>query len=65
MLNEDEFKKACDSLKSHKVCRFHELHVNAIKSVYEQTKTLLLHVFNNYIEFSIFSEKTKLGYSDI
>ena len=64
MLNEDEFKKACDSLKSHKVCRFDELHVNAIKSVYEQTKTLL-HVFNNYIEFSIFSEKTKLGYSDI
>ena len=45
ILSKKEFKKSCSSLKSHKAAGFNEGHVNAIKSVEDQIKTLLFHVF--------------------
>ena len=44
-----------------------ELYVNAMKSVYNQVKAPVLHVFNDSIQFGIFPEKMKIskGYSNI
>ena len=62
ILNEGKFKKSDRSLKNHKVPGFDRRHVNAIKSVYDQIKTPLFHVFNNYFKFGIiFLEKMKLA----
>ena len=67
LLNEDEFKKPHDSLRSHKAPEFDRPVRDAMKSVYNQVKAPVLHVFNNSIQFGIFPEKMKIskGYSNI
>ena len=57
MLSVDEFMKVYDSLKSPKTPAIDELYASAGKSLYDQTKTPLLHSFN---KFRIIPRKKKL-----
>ena len=58
-LTEKEFLNAFQSLKNNKSRGFDELHVNVIKSIYDEIKALLMHVFRNPIDNGSFPEKNE------
>ena len=60
-LTKKEFLHAFQSLKNDKSPCFGELHVNVIKSVYNEIKSLLMYVFRNSIDNGSFSERMKIA----
>lgn len=58
-ISEDEFKRAYNSLRSHKDFGFYEIHVTTIVPVCDQIKTTLLRIFNTSLKLVYFQKKMK------
>ena len=59
-LTEEEFKNAFFSLKTNKSPDHDNIHVNVIRNLYNELKTLLMNVFNLSLNTGIFPDRMKV-----
>ena len=60
-LTEEEFKEAFLSLKRNKSPGFDNIHVNVVKSIYDNIKGPLMHIFDKSITCGIFPSRLKVA----
>ena len=60
-LTEDEFQIAFKSLKRDKAPIFHDVHVNVVKSVFDEINEPLRHIFKNCPKRRCILEKSKIA----
>ena len=60
-LTEEEFASTFHSLKRNKAPGFDNIHVNVIKSVFDDIKAPLMHVFKISVKRGVFPEKMKIA----
>ena len=60
-VTEEELKRAFFSLKPNKTPGYDNINVNVVKKIYEEWKTLLMHIFNLSLSTGIFPDKIKIA----